>query len=336
MILHDSEPRPSFIEYGIDIPILGSNAQKTVEKLLAIPAFHQRKAEWLIEKPLGEVTREQIERVHDREYVERLFGDGCDDEIVRTYELVNADGTFHRYDPDKARIPLRSLFSRARRNAQGTVEGAHIAYKSGFCFYLGGGMHHGKSDYGEGFCLINDIVIAAKDIQVTTGVETVWVIDVDAHKGDGTAALTADDPTIVTFSQHMAAGWPLDQPEVFADGRPNPSYTPSDIDVPIAEGEDDRYLLALRLGLDQLKRYPKAGLAIVLAGSDPYDRDELPSARLLQLPSAQMLQRDLLIDAFLRKEGVPVLYVMAGNYGPNSWEVYTRFLTHILTRRLTA
>ncbi len=332
MVLNDLSPRYPFAEYGIDIPILGSNGRKTVEALLATPGILERREQWLLEKELTEVSRERIERVHESAYVARLFGEACEAEITKTFELIDENGAYHRYDPAAARRPLCDLFDRTRRSAQGTVEAAHLALKTGFCFYLGGGMHHGQYDFGSGFCPINDIVIAARDVLATADITSVWVIDVDAHKGDGTAALTDGDASIVTFSQHMASGWPLDQPETLPDGRPNPSHIPSDVDVPIGEGEEEEYLMKLRIGLDALKAHPVPGLAIVLAGADPYERDELPSASQIKLSAAQMLQRDLLVDAFLRSLQIPALYVMAGNYGPHSWEVYTRFLTHFLSR----
>jgi hypothetical protein len=80
-------------------------------------------------------------------------------------------------------------------------------------------------------------------------VKRVWIIDVDAHKGDGVAAITEGDDTIITLSAHMAHGWPLDLPETLEDGSPNPVFIPSDIDIPIDRGEEDQYCDRLREGL---------------------------------------------------------------------------------------
>jgi hypothetical protein len=76
--------------------------------------------------------------------------------------------------------------------------------------------------------MINDIVIAARKMQAEKGIEKIWVIDTDAHKGDGTAAITAGDDTIVTLSVHMASGWPLDGPQTLSNGTDNPALIPSD------------------------------------------------------------------------------------------------------------
>ena len=71
-------------------------------------------------------------------------------------------------------------------------------------------MHHAQRAYGDGFCIVNDIVIAIRKLQAEGLVRTAWVIDIDAHKGDGTAAITLGDDSIITLSIHMAQGWPLD------------------------------------------------------------------------------------------------------------------------------
>jgi len=85
---------------------------------------------------------------------------------------------------------------------------------------------------------VNDLVIALRRLQFENRIRSAWVIDVDAHKGDGTAAITAGDQSIVTLSIHMARGWPLDQPERDTDGRLNPSFIPSTIDILMEAGEE--------------------------------------------------------------------------------------------------
>lgn len=333
MVLLPATPHPGMDQYGIKIPITGSNAQKTVDALLDDAELAASRDRWLLVEETPPVSREQLELTHDPAFVGRLLGDGADKEVIRTFELKNPDGTYHRYDPADASRPLSDLVTRGLMNAGGTLRAARIALEKNFCFYLGGGMHHAMYDYGEGFCLVNDVVIAARVLQAEGNIKTAWIVDVDAHKGDGTAALTADDKTIQTLSIHMAAGWPLDQPRELTDGRKNPSYTPSDIDIPIAEGEEGEYLLRLRIGLEKLKRFGIPDLAIVLAGADPWEGDRLPSAEPLKLSLNQMLQRDMLVERFLADLEVPAAFVTAGNYGDQSWKVYCQFLDRFIRRR---
>lgn len=333
MVLRNLAPSPAFSEFGIAIPITGSNAGRTIEYLLGIPRFAAARARWLHEENIAPLTREAIVRVHQTTYVDRLLSDACDADVLSTFELINPDGSYHRYDPKSATRSLTELRDRGLAIAAGTTRAAEYALERGFCYYLGGGMHHGQYDFGEGFCLVNDVVIAARAMQAAGKAKTVWIIDIDAHKGDGTAALVANDPTIVAFSVHMRDGWPLDQPRTLPDGRPNPSFVPSDIDIEIAVGEEATYVPRMKAGLAQLAQGPRADLAIVLAGADPYERDQLESARLLQMTREQMFERDQAVYQFLADLQVPAAFLTAGNYGYHSWEVFSQFLEWVLPLR---
>ena len=134
-------------------------------------------------------------------------------------------------------------------------------------------MHHAQYDYGNGFCLLNDIVVGLRKLQHEKVIRRAWVIDVDAHKGDGTAALTRGDDTIRTLSIHMARGWPLDGAPQDSTGRPNPSFIPSDIDIPVEAGEDTLYNDRLQAGLQQLERLSTPDLAVDVSGAEPYALD---------------------------------------------------------------
>jgi acetoin utilization deacetylase AcuC-like enzyme len=258
--------------------------------------------------------------------VNKLFSDGLEQEIINTFELIDDQGNYYRYNPDNATVPLVRLFDRILKMVASTTTCCRLALEKKFCFALSGGMHHGQKDFGKGFCMLNDIVISIRKLQAENRVNTVWVIDVDAHKGDGTAALTRGDDTITTLSIHMGQGWPLDEDKFDKAGKLNPSFIDSDIDIPMARGEDHLYLARLQAGLDKLENFPKPELAVVVAGVDPFEKDELPSTSDLKLSLEQMKQRDLLVYDFLKKHDLPGAFLMAGGYGENSWKVYTQFL----------
>jgi len=272
-------------------------------------------------------------RVHSAEYVERLHSPALEKEIIATFELIDTEGKYYRYTPESATRPLTDLFERILLKNAGTIQAARLALQHGFCFSFTGGAHHAQRDFGNGFCLINDVVIAARKLQFEKMVRRVWVIDVDAHKGDGTAALTAGDDSIRTLSVHMASGWPLDCPIVLADGRPNPSFIPSDIDIPIESGEEAYYLERLGAGLGKLAEGDTADLAIVVCGADPYEKDELPSTAPLKLSLDQMFERDRLIYTWLKERKIPAVFLMAGGYGDEVWRVYAQFLLWALHKR---
>jgi acetoin utilization deacetylase AcuC-like enzyme len=333
MILYDPHIPVSLTEFGIQIPIRDSRAVNTLAALCGSPRLKTSRDRWHRDRIAESLAREDLERVHSLEYVRRLYSNALEREIVRTYELIDSGGNYHRYAPESARRPLPHLFERILGKAAGTVQAARLALDSGFCFYFAGGMHHAHRHFGSGFCLINDIVIAARKLQAERRVSKIWIIDIDAHKGDGTAALTAGDNAIHTLSIHMARGWPLDGPSLLADGTPNPSFTPSDIDIPIETGEDDEYLGRLRQGLLQIEALGAADLAIVVCGADPYEKDELPSTSGLRLTLEQMLARDQLVYGFLEERGVPAAFLMAGGYGEETWRVYAQFLAWALPLR---
>jgi acetoin utilization deacetylase AcuC-like enzyme len=357
-------------QYGISIPVHEQKASRTFEMLLADPELASRREQWHVRHTGERIGREDLLRVHSAAYVQRLFSSGLEQEIVRAYELKDAEGRYNRYDPGQASKPLEQILDRALYNAAGTYQSCRLALASGFAFYFGGGAHHAQRDYGKGFCLINDVVVALRRIQAEGLARSVWVVDVDAHKGDGTAALTEGDDSIRTLSVHMAAGWPLDEPPVDAEGRPNPSFVESDVDIPVGPGEEAQYVPRLAAGLEALTRLPlaaypqrrtpqsggaakggrsaqggrsggspragpaKPDLALVVSGSDPYEHDELPSTSPLRLSLPQLLERDQLIYRFLSGRVIPAAYLMSGGYGQRSWEVYHQFLRWVLRLRL--
>jgi acetoin utilization deacetylase AcuC-like enzyme len=334
MILYDPLLPVSLAEFGIQIPLSNSRVVKTYKSLCADPKLGPEVRRWHVAAIDERLGREDLLRVHTPSYVAQLYSPGLETQIVATYELIDSQGNYYRYAPAIARCPLSELFGRILITAAGTLQCARMALEHGFCFYFSGGMHHAHGDHGSGFCLINDVVIAVRRLQQHDAIGRVWVIDVDAHKGDGTAALTADDPSIATLSIHMAAGWPLDRPRRLASGKRNPVFTPSTIDIPVGVGEDEHYVARLEGGLRYLDQLPRPDLSVVLCGADPYQEDALASTADLRLSLAQLFARDRLVYHFLKKRSIPAAFLMAGGYGEKVWKVYLQFLRYVLYDRL--
>jgi acetoin utilization deacetylase AcuC-like enzyme len=326
MILYDENLNEGLLEFGIEIPVLASRAVKTFEFLKSHKILGRKIHQWHIPKIDEHISKEDLLRVHSNEYVEKLYSTGLEQEIIRTFELIDDQGHYYRYNPKNATLPLTRLFDRTVTTVASTAQCCRVALEKKFCFAFRGGMHHAQHEYGSGFCLLNDIVIAIRKLQAENLIRTAWVIDVDAHKGDGTAALTHGDDSITTLSIHMAHGWPLDGDEYDPDGNLNPSFIAGDIDIPMARGEDHLYVARLQEGLDLLESFTKPDLAVVVCGSDPYEKDELPSTSDLRLSLGQLKERDCLVYGFLKARRIPAAFVMAGGYGENSWKVYAQFL----------
>ena len=281
-----------------------------------------------------EITREDISRVHSPSYVQDLYSDRLEALLFEAYELIDEHGRYNRYEPELAQSPLTDIFPIMRTRTAGSLQCMRNSLNTEFCFYFGGGFHHAHADFGHGFCIINDIVIGIRRLQSEGQIRTAWVIDGDAHKGDGTAALTADDASIATLSIHMGDGWPLDLPRFDAAGSLHPSFIPSTVDIPILGGEEPMYVERLTAGLQQLEQVlPQPDIAVVVFGADPYERDGLDSAAKLKLSLEQLKARDRGIYEFLYERGIPAAYLMAGGYGPQAWEVNYQFLEWVLMER---
>lgn len=334
MLLYDENQKLGLSDFGIEIPVHDSRAANAFAALRNHKALGSEIDQWHIGAIDEVVKKEDLLRAHSKDFVNKLFSSELEKEIIRTYELIDKHGDYYRYNPENARLPLTALFDRILKEVAGTIQCCRMALEKDFCFAFNGGMHHAQNDFGAGFCLLNDIVIAIRKLQAEKTIRKAWVIDLDAHKGDGTAALTRTDDSINTLSIHMANGWPLDGKAHDSSGKPNPSFLPSDIDIPVADGEDNFYNARLKEGLKQMERLSLPDLAVVVCGADPYEEDELPSASALKLSLAQLAERDRFVYEFLKRHRIPQAYLMAGGYGESSWQVYAQFLEWVLLERL--
>ena len=312
-----------FSEYGIEIPIVDDRASSVFR---ALKSFFPELV-FTDQATLTSITREDIERVHNLDFVERLFGshEELKAEVYQCYELVDENGEYNRYNPKNQKKEFKELLKTILLQNNMTYTSSEYALKNGFSYYLGGGMHHAMSFAGRGFCLVNDIVITLRKMQAARLIKTAWIIDVDVHKGDGAAEILKDDHSIRTLSIHMQEGWPLNAGSVR-----DPWFIPCSVDIGIGVGEEDQYLARLEAGLLEMQeKFSRPDLVIVVNGSDPYEKDALLSASLINLTKEQLLSRDVMVYDFFKKRGIPQSYLMAGGYGEYSWEIYVQFLKFV-------
>lgn len=330
-VLFDDMASLNLQKFGIHVPLTDLRAHRVKEYLEnenIILSTPENATEW------ASFSSTHLKLAHNDQYVQKLSTTENEKKqaIIDCFELVDEKGKYNRYDPSQSEYSLDLLTENILNQARGTLQATLTALDFGESYFLGGGYHHAMSFGGRGFCLINDVVIAARWLQQNKGLKNIWIIDVDAHKGDGTAQLTENDPTIQTLSIHMADGWPLDSQKYDKEGQLNPWFIPSNIDIPIHAGQESQYLLKLEKGLDDLKNSSPQlpDMAFVVQGSDPFEKDELPSASLLKLSLEQMLQRDILVYNFLKKLNIPQVYTMSGGYGDYVYQVYCQFLKYVL------
>jgi acetoin utilization deacetylase AcuC-like enzyme len=311
--------------YGIKVPLRDDRSKKTYESLSQEFEGQLKLTDISGWQPLD---KDELLLVHSQEFVQALLDEeNSESKIKECYELVDASGKPNRFDPELAKKPLSQMTKDILLQGRGTLKSMELALFEKMVFFLGGGMHHAMKEGGRGFCLVNDIVIGIRNLQSQHKIKNAWVIDIDAHKGDGTASLTVDDSSISTLSIHMEKGWPLD----IGSGE-GPWRLPSTIDIPIGYGHESEYLEKLEAGLIKLYGLSEEnpGMAVVVAGADPFEKDALPSSHKLRLSADQMLSRDMLVYRFLVAKKIPQCWLMAGGYGPDSYRIYSQFLSKIM------
>nr|WP_242521468.1 histone deacetylase [Motiliproteus sp. SC1-56] len=181
----------------------------------------------------------------------------------------------------------------------GTLLTCRLALEAGLACHLAGGTHHAFSNRGNGFCVFNDLAVAARYCVEHLGLNRVLILDCDVHQGDGTAAILGNEPRCFTCSIHGARNYPFEKQR-------------SDLDVPLPCGTDDTgYLAALEQTLAQLDQSPLPELLIYDGGSDVHQEDRLGR---MNLTDRGVIQRDHRVLAWARKRGIPVACVIGGGY----------------------
>lgn len=197
-------------------------------------------------------------------------------------------------------LPLTTLsLLRARNSVAGTVASTREALQKGLGINIGGGTHHAYAGHGEGFCILNDLAVAARYLLDEQQIRQVLIIDLDVHQGNGTAAIFRQEPGVFTFSMHGQDNYPL-RKEV------------SDRDIALPTGTTDSlYLERLGKELEYLFREVKPDFVLYQAGVDVLETDKLGK---LSLSKRGCLQRDKMVLEYCRKVDVPVVVTMGGGY----------------------
>ncbi len=218
----------------------------------------------------------------------------------RSYHEAFARGRLRRQELRRIGLPVSwPLVRRSWTAVGGTLLTARLALRHGLACHLAGGTHHAFPLHGSGFCIFNDLAVAARVLLAEGRVRQVLVVDLDVHQGDGTAAIFAADPRVFTFSMHGASNFPLHKQV-------------SDRDLALEDGvTDDAYLRALQHTLPDLLEQLRPDLVLYNAGVDPHRDDRLGR---LALSDDGLYRRDwLVIDAALRRR-IPVATVIGGGY----------------------
>ncbi|MBA2935724.1 histone deacetylase [Sphingomonas sp. CGMCC 1.13654] len=246
------------------------------------------------------MPRRWIEAVHDPDYVEEVLICTVSPEKQRRIGF-----------PIGERVARRAVMSPG-----GTWLAARLALRHGFAANGAGGSHHALYDTGAGYCVFNDLVIAANRLIAEGTVRRILIVDLDVHQGDGTAALTAGRDDIVTFSMHGEKNFPARK-------------AVSDLDVALADGTSDAdYLAVLAQYLPSLIDDARPDLIFYQAGVDPHGEDRLGR---LDLSDVGLEARDRFVMASAARQGIPLASVLGGGYGNDRMAVARRHARTMLT-----
>lgn len=189
---------------------------------------------------------------------------------------------------------------------QGTIDCTQIAYRDGIAMNVAGGTHHAFPDRGEGFCLLNDVGVAAHYLLETKQAKKILVIDLDVHQGNGTAVMFQEEPRVFTFSMHGKDNYPLRKEQ-------------SDLDIELPTGTDDQlYLTTLYDTLPDLIRRERPDFLFYISGVDILESDRLGK---LQVSRAGCRERDVFVFEQALKFGLPIVVSMGGGYSPKLTDI---------------
>lgn len=220
---------------------------------------------------------------HAPEYLDRLKN-----------QTLTAKEQRHIGFPQSPQLTERELII-----AQGTIDCCHFALKSGVALNVAGGTHHAFRDRGEGFCMLNDMAVAANYLLRQGIAKQILIIDLDVHQGNGTAKIFENEPRVFTFSMHGEHNYPFHKEK-------------SDLDVPLKDGtEDAEYLQLLNDALPRLIDTVQPDFAFYLSGVDILNTDRYGK---LKVSIAGCKQRDAYVFNTLKQHRIPCAVSMGGGY----------------------
>ena len=233
--------------------------------------------------PIAPASNRQLLRVHTSDYLLKL-----------------AHGTLDSTEVYKLGLPWQPrLLYRSSLETAATIAACHHALAHGMAANLAGGTHHAFPDRGLGYCVLNDIAVAVRDLHETRPALRVFVADTDAHQGNGTHAVFRGDDRVFTYSIHGERNYPS-------------AKEAGNVDVGLPrEVSGDDYLAALADTLPAALDHFPADLVIWISGADVHEQDRFGQMRLT---TEQMTNRDRLVVEWCLQRGLPLAVLYGGGY----------------------
>ena len=232
-------------------------------------------------QPARMPSMEELLAVHDEDYVERFTRGALEEKAMRKIGLPWS----------------RDLVERTLYEVSGTILTADLALTCGLAVNTAGGTHHAHYDHGSGYCIFNDLAVAAKRVLARNAVQRVLIVDLDVHQGDGTARLLRNDDRIFTLSVHCAENFPAVKAE-------------SNLDIALPKGtKDDAYVKAVEAGLRECLEGFHPQLVLYDAGVDVHARDSLGG---FEISDEGLIRRESLVIDTCVGNGIPIAAFVGG------------------------
>ena len=231
-----------------------------------------------------------IEKAHDKEYISKLK------HLTLTKSEIRKTG-----------FPLsEELVNREYIITQGTLDCVDFAIKYGASANIAGGTHHAFRDRGEGFCLFNDVAIGSYYAIEKHKMQSILIIDLDVHQGNGTASILKDNQKVFTFSMHGEKNYPFHKEK-------------SNLDIPVKDGITGKeYLKKLKENLDFLSDELSPDIIFYISGVDILNTDKLGR---LAVKRDDCKKRDDMVFEFSKKSKAPIVTVMGGGYSEKIYDI---------------
>ena len=231
-----------------------------------------------------------VEKAHDKEYISKLN-----------------HLTLSKSEIRKTGFPLsKELVNREYIITQGTLDCVDFAIKYGASANIAGGTHHAFRDRGEGFCLFNDVAIGSYYALEKYQMQSILILDLDVHQGNGTASILKDNDKVFTFSMHGEKNYPFHKEN-------------SNLDIPIKDGINGKeYLKKLKENLDFLSEELSPDIIFYISGVDILDTDKLGR---LAVKREDCKKRDEMVFEFSKKCKAPIVTVMGGGYSEKIYDI---------------
>ena len=225
---------------------------------------------------------ETLKEAHTEDYINKIKNKTLDKNEIRKIGFPLVDS-----------VVRRSFIATG-----GTVLATKLALNYGISCNTAGGSHHATSNEGAGFCVFNDVAVAAKYLTTRGLANRILIIDLDVHQGNGNSEIFKNDNQVFTFSMHSKVNYPAKK-------------SVSDLDIELEENLEDReYIDILKNNLKYLNE-EEFDFVFYIAGVDIHYNDRLGK---LKISDNGIFERDeLVIDNFFSNK-IPICGVLGGGY----------------------